>query len=500
MLRLRALLLSAAVFLPMMWAAGTSQPERVGPWETAASVVVFTGLLVLVKYRPITSLVLAVAAWEVSFLSRFAADTTVAVVATAGGVAMVSLIAGRNADDEQRGVVALAVAVVGTAVAAAVAGGADTAVVAVAAVGALAVVPWALGRYRRGYTELIGAGWERAALMERDAQEARGRERARLAAEMHDLVGHELAHAALQVGALEVSRTLPPEHRDAVRQARAGVTAAAERLADVVRLLRSDWGSAIESVEEVVERARQSGLRVELEVRGAAARDPVIARTIHRVVTEAITNAMKHASGAAVSVSLDRSGGGTEVRVANGPGRAVVPRTAGGGHGLLGLAERVALVGGRLTVRWIEDGGFEVVAQVPDRPRSERPADTMTPILRLRAQDRNRRNSRRTMRLVAWVSAVIVVGVAGYLVFDTATSTLTPTRFADLRVGQSEAEVAGVLPPRTRTDGTGGGPERSTCRLYSTHPNPFDERRRDRYRVCFRDGLLVTKDLLARDP
>ncbi|WP_158846020.1 sensor histidine kinase [Saccharothrix deserti] len=484
-----------------MWASGTSQPERLGRWETAAYLVVFFWLLVLVRHRPVTALVLAVATWEVSFFLHVRADTTIALLATGGGMATLSLVAGRNADHEQRGVVTLAVGAVGAVVATVAAGaGPDTAIAAVAALGALAVVPWALGRYRRGYTEFIGAGWDRAALLERDAAEARAHERARLAAEMHDLVGHELAHAALQVGALEVSPTLPPEHRDAVREARAGVTAAAERLADVVRLLRSDWGTAIESVEEVVERARRSGLRVELEVRGAVARDPVIARTIHRVVTEAITNAMKHASGASVSVSLDRSDGGTEVRVSNGPGRAAVPRTAGGGRGLLGLAERVALVGGQLTVRWVEDGGFEVVAQLPDRPASERPADAMTPLLRLRAQARVQRNSRRAMRLAVGVSAVIVVGVVGYLVYDAAASTLTPARFAELRVGQSEAEVADVLPPQTRTDDTGGGPERSTCRLYSTHPNPFDERRHDRYRVCFRDGVLVAKDLIVRDP
>jgi signal transduction histidine kinase len=483
-----------------MWAADTSRPERVGRWETAAYLVVFVGLLALVRYRPITALVLAVATWQVSFFLHFEADMTVALLATGGGMATVGLIAGRNAEDERRGVVALAVAAAGTVVVAiGGGGGADTVVAAVAAFGALAVVPWALGRYRRGYTELIGAGWERAALMERDAAEARAHERARLAAEMHDLVGHELAHAALRVGALEVSPTLPAEHRDAVRQARAGVTAAAERLADVVRLLRSDWGTAIESVEEVVERARQSGLRVELEVRGAVARDPVIARTIHRVVTEAITNAMKHASGASVSVSLDRSDGGTEVRVSNGPGKAALPRTVGGGRGLLGLAERVALVGGRLTVRWVEDGGFEVVAQVPDRPASERPVDTLTPVLRLRAQVRARQNSRRAVRLAVGVSAVAVVGVVGYPLFDAATSTLTPSRFAELRVGRSEADIADLLPPRTRNDDTGGGPEGSTCRHYSTHPNPFDQRRRDRYRVCLRDGRVVAKDLLVRD-
>lgn len=494
----RALLMWTFTAIPVVWAAGTSSPERIGLGQAAGYLVVFTGLLGLVRHRPLTALALALAAWEVGFFVHVERDTTIAVFALAGGLAAVCFLAGRHTEHEQRGVVAFAVAAAVVVVVGVVLGiGADTVVAALASVGMLAVVPWAFGRYRRGFTELIGAAWDRAEVLERDAARARAQERERLAAEMHDLVGHELAHAALRVGALEVDQTLSSEHRESVREARAAVTTAAERLADVVRLLRSERTAAVESVEEVVERARESGMRVELEVRGAAAQDQVINRTIHRVVTEAVTNAMKHAAGAAVSILLDHRGDHTEVRVSNGPGRPGLPRTGGGGRGLLGLGERIALVGGELTVRWAEDGGFELIAHLPDRPASARSADAMTQLLRLRAQVRARTNARRAVRLAVGVSSAAVLGVVGYQVFDAAASTLSADRFAELRIGQPEAEVAEVLPGRTRVEDAGGGPEGAVCRLYSTHPNPFDERRRDRYRVCFRDGVLVAKDLLT---
>ncbi|MFD7657007.1 sensor histidine kinase [Actinosynnema sp. NPDC059797] len=501
MLTVRALLLWATTAVPVLWAAATSSPERITWWQAGGYLAVFTGLLVLVRHRPITALTLALATWQVGFFAHVERDTTVAVFATAGGLVALGFLAGRNAEEERWGVVAFTVAVAAEVVVAVVLGiGADTVVAGVASLAVLAAVPWSFGRYRRGLTELLGAAWERAAVLERDAAQARAQERTRLAAEMHDLVGHELAHAALRVGALEVDQTLSPAHREAVREARAAVTTAAERLADVVRLLRSERNAAEESVEEVVERARRSGMRVELEVRGAATPDQVITRTIHRVVTEAVTNAMKHAAGAAVSVVLDHRGDPTEVRVSNGPGRPGAPRTRGGGRGLLGLNERVSLVGGELTVRWPEDGGFELVARVPDRPASARSTDGVTQVLRLRAQVRARRNTRRAVRLAVGVTSVAVLGVVGYRVYDAAASALSPERFAELRVGRPEAEVAALLPGRTRAEDTGDGPGGSVCRLYSTHPNPFDERRHDRYRVCFRDGALVAKDLLTRDP
>jgi signal transduction histidine kinase len=186
----------------------------------------------------------------------------------------------------------------------------------------LAVVPWTVGRYRRQYAHMVRAGWEHAERVERELElaedRARTRERARLAGEMHDLIGHELAHATLRIGALEVDPGLDPKHRSAAGGARAAVTAAAERLADAVRVLRPDQTGAdrpVGSVADLVAGTRASGLDVEFVADPPRDHDPLIGRTIHRVVAEALTNAIKHAPGAPVSVRIEETDEGSVVRV-----------------------------------------------------------------------------------------------------------------------------------------------------------------------------------------
>jgi signal transduction histidine kinase len=91
-----------------------------------------------------------------------------------------------------------------------------------------------------------------------------------------------------------------------------------------------------------------------------------VGRTAYRVVQESLTNARKHAAGSAVVVRV--AGGpadGLTVEVTNTPGESTVP---GGGHGLVGLAERVALAGGRLAHGPEPDGGWRVAAWLPWRP------------------------------------------------------------------------------------------------------------------------------------
>ncbi|MEV0676117.1 histidine kinase [Actinosynnema sp. NPDC050436] len=596
---MRGVLLWSMAAVPVVWAAITSLPGRFTPWEAVAYLVVLAGAVPSARRWPVGALAVTGVVWLVSFLTTVMDDSTVAVGALSAGLGAVAFLAGREASDGDRGVVALvllgAAAVTGSP---AVGGGADTALAALCGVAALAAVPWTVGRYRRQYLALVRAGWERAEQLERDADRAadraRARERARLAAEMHDLVGHELARAALRVGALELAPDLDAGHRESARAAREAVTAAAERLADVVGLLRAGEPERTEPVADVVARARLAGLDVESTGDDLGAVDPVIARTVHRVVTEAITNAIKHAPGARVTVALahtdrvrvdvvsgtarhtsalagaptgtecagsgragtvsadsgragtecadsgragtvsagsrragtESAGGGQAGDMPAGDGRdgtepvgcrragaaqALEPADAaggpdssgiapGGGHGLLGLAERVALVGGTFSARAL-DGGFEVRASLPAHPVLRRSPATDTH--RRRAELRVRRSARRTALLTTAVAVGIVAAVLGYLVFDAATSVLDPADFQRLRAGQSESEVSAVLPARTRVDDPGRTPPPpagTSCRHYSTHRNPFDARRLDLYRLCFRDGRLVAKDLLARDP
>jgi signal transduction histidine kinase len=449
---------------------------------------VLAAVFAVVHRRPAVALGLALGAWLVCYLVRVEFDSATGVLALAPALAITSFLAGRYAEDPRATAITLTVAeIAGVVVALTERGGSDTALAVTSGIGVLGVVPWAFGRFRRRYAELQEVGWEHASLLERDADNARNAERARLAGEMHDLVGHELARAALLVGALELEPTLSAQQREAARTARASVTAAAERLADVMQVLRADADEPVATLEEVVAR---SGLDAELRNGRRTGIDGIIARTVHRVAAEALTNVIKHAPGAKVTVTLTPN---LELRITNGP----APKThaVGSGKGLVGLAERVALVGGWFEAAPTDEGGFEVRAKLPERPL---PRTTPTHVRRERTEQEIRRSARRTVLITSVVCAGIAIGVPGYMVFDAVTSVLTPQQFERAEIGRWEDDLD--LPWRTRVDNPLGvtAPPGTECRYYSTHPNPFDGNRHDLHQLCFRDDRLVLKEWLAR--
>lgn len=240
------------------------------------------------------------------------------------------------------------------------------------------VLPWFAGRFRRQQRQLIEAGHARVQALEREqaliAAEARRRERERIAADMHDSLGHELALIALRAGLLELTPGLGGDEREAVAELRAAAGTATEQLRQTIGLLREDAEPSLtpadETVEELVSRAADAGLDVLLDRVG----EPLplaslVDRTLHRVVQEALTNAAKHAPGAPVRVRIIHTPDSTEVVVHNpqspvdkpvGGGQGLV----GGGQGLIGLAERVRLAGG--TFRAVPIGkDFQVTATFP---------------------------------------------------------------------------------------------------------------------------------------
>ncbi|WP_170067876.1 sensor histidine kinase [Lentzea guizhouensis] len=482
------LVLWVCAAVPVVAASVTSRAGRLAEWEVLLYLVVFAVALVVVRRRPAVALGLALSSWLVCYLVRVELDSATGVMALAPALAVTSFFAGRYARDPRASAITLTVAeIAGVVVALTERGGSDTALAVTSGIGVLGVVPWAFGRFRLRYADLQEVGWEHAALLERDADNARDAERARLAGEMHDLVGHELARAALLVGALELEPTLSRQQREAAKTARASVTAAAERLADVMQVLRADEDEPVATVEEVVAR---SGLRVELTNHRTEPVDGIIARTVHRVTAEALTNVIKHAPGAPVTVTLTAN---LDLRIANGP----APKTpaVGSGKGLVGLAERVALVGGWFEAAPTDDGGFEVRAKLPERPRAR---TTPTHMRRERTEEEIRKTARRTMLITTAVCAGIVIGVPGYMVFDAVTSVLTLQQFERAQPGQHEDDMD--LPLRTRVDNPLGvtAPPSAECRYYSTHANPFDGARHDLHQLCFRDDRLVSKQWLAR--
>ncbi|WP_112267665.1 sensor histidine kinase [Lentzea terrae] len=214
-------------------------------------------------------------------------------------------------------------------------------------VGLAVALPWFLGRVGHQQAALAAAGVEAAHL----------RERTRIAHEVHDTLGHELSLIALQAGAMEMN--LPAEHQAAAAQLRVAASAATERLADLVFLLRDGDPPAVVELRDLVDRAVASGLQVEFTVEGGF--PSTVESAVHRVVQEALTNAAKHAPKSVVVLRVTTADATTVVEASNDLG---LRRGAGSRLGLIALRERVRLAGGTLRTSR-DDGRFELVATLP---------------------------------------------------------------------------------------------------------------------------------------
>ena len=200
-------------------------------------------------------------------------------------------------------------------------------------------------------------------------------ERTRIARELHDVVAHHMSLIAVR------AESAPYRLSDLPESARAEFASlshvAREALADMRRLLgvlRHDHPAGLApqpqlaDLPALVDAARRAGVPVELSAPGALNQVPAgVGVCAYRIVQESLTNASQHAPGAAVTVSVDRDPGAVMLRVANGPGyRTGRPgNERGPGHGLAGMRERVALLGGSLSAGPAPDGGYVVSAVLP---------------------------------------------------------------------------------------------------------------------------------------
>ncbi|MFI6905021.1 sensor histidine kinase [Nonomuraea sp. NPDC050394] len=232
-----------------------------------------------------------------------------------------------------------------------------------------------LGLYLSTRANLLRALTDRAERAEREqhllAEQARGEERVRLAAEIHDLVTHRVSLMVLQAGALGLTAADRPA-REAAETLRATGCQALEELRELVGVLRAPSAPVrgqpeVPLLPALAELVEGSGLRVGFEADDALV-SPVVLRTAERALQEALTNVRKHAPGAETTVRLRRSGDRVRITVANsapaGPGDPELA-AAGSGTGLLGLRERVELVDGTLAAGPSEAGGFVVDLTLP---------------------------------------------------------------------------------------------------------------------------------------
>ncbi|MFE6738387.1 histidine kinase [Streptomyces tubercidicus] len=250
------------------------------------------------------------------------------------------------------------------------------------------VVPGLVGTAAGQQRRLLRALRERAAAAEQASRladsESRMRERSRIAAEMHDLVGHRLSLVSLHAGGLEMALgKQAPELRDEAAVVRRATRDAMQELREALGVLgplESDTGTGAltdatgtrADIEALVEESRRGGIPVELCWEGADldARPARVRRAVHRVVRESLTNVHRYAAGAHVTVTVRHTGERVRVRVRNGvpPTRPAASTGLGSGRGLAGLRERVALLGGGLEAERTPGGGFAVVAAIPADP------------------------------------------------------------------------------------------------------------------------------------
>ena len=239
------------------------------------------------------------------------------------------------------------------------------------------VIAW--GMVVRARRQLVLSLRDRALRAEAEQQlrveQAKASERARIAREMHDVLAHRISLLSLHAGALEFRGDAPPaEVSRAAGVIRDTAHEALEDLREVIGVLREDGGDTPErpqptlaDLPALVGESRGAGMAVRLDVADPEAAPASVGRTAYRVVQEGLTNARKHARGAAVAVTVAGAPGeGLTVEVRNrlpvGGGAAGIP---GAGTGIVGLAERVGLVGGRLEHGRTDDGDFRLSAWLP---------------------------------------------------------------------------------------------------------------------------------------
>ncbi|MFI5844817.1 sensor histidine kinase [Catenuloplanes sp. NPDC051500] len=334
------------------------------------------------------------------------------------------------------------------------------------AVVVLAVFAALTGAYRRLRHEFVEQGWAHA-------RDARLHERTRIAADLHDTLGHDLALLSLQAAGIQVAAR-DPETRELAAAVRAGSAAAIETVRRIVDLLDVD---ADADVATVLDRARKAGMT--LEIRGTVPREPFVAR----LVTEALSNAVRHAPGTLVTVTF----AGRRVRIANPvPEQAVAGRP---GAGLAMLSARLEQAGGSLTAG-STDGMFQLVADVP----AGMDEDTG----RLGADYRSSR--RRVRRMLAGTVvipfAVLLVVATGFYTWAVRDASMEDRVFAGLQVGMPETAAVRVLPGR-EAPVRWGGPSKPGCRYFTDGNYPLAY---GNYVVCF-SGNRVSRleDLTGRN-
>jgi signal transduction histidine kinase len=231
-----------------------------------------------------------------------------------------------------------------------------------------------------------------ASIHQRAREDSRRRvaeERLRIARELHDVVAHTMATINVQAGAaVHVLPARPEAAADALQAIKAASKEGLRELRAVLNVLRqadeadpTEPAPGTDQLESLAAGARQAGLETTLSVTGTPGPLPAaVDLAAYRIVQESLTNAIRHAGPAQATVALSYGDDELRIDVADtGPGLAAGPGASseGPGHGLAGMRERAAAVGGSVEAGPSPGGGFRVAARLPLRGR---PGDGRVPV------------------------------------------------------------------------------------------------------------------------
>jgi signal transduction histidine kinase len=233
----------------------------------------------------------------------------------------------------------------------------------------------ALRRERQRTATLRELATQLAAEREARARDAVAAERVRIARELHDVVAHAISVIAVQADA--ASRFLrhdPARAQEPLATVQITARTALTEMRQLVGLLREDDSEAplepqpgVADLERLIEDAKQSGLPVELEIHGRPTTLPsTLDLAAYRIVQEGLTNVRKHAGPAHARVSIRYQPDNLDIEIRDDGHATDGSRTAG--HGLVGVRERVGLLGGRIDVGPDAAGGFVLHACIPFDP------------------------------------------------------------------------------------------------------------------------------------
>ena len=240
-----------------------------------------------------------------------------------------------------------------------------------------AVAPWAVGialRQTLERTRVLAAKAERVRLeRELEGERAVSAERRRIAREIHDMLAGSLTVITIQASlAADLVVEDPDGATAAVSEAERAGRAAIDDTGRLLRLigdgddqLQARPQPGLRDIPALAADYSRAGLGVDLNMDSIERLPAAVGLSSYYVVREALTNALKHAPGSSVHVRLTRTVAGVEVEVRNGPTASNGLATMASGHGLTGLRERVAVIGGSLDAHPTGDGGFLLAATMP---------------------------------------------------------------------------------------------------------------------------------------